>query len=96
MNQPHPAWIIFLTIPIVHWACHSLSHWWRHRAKDDAVSVEATEASTAQSSTNADVPSNEQSAQAHNASDNVSSANESSTVGTATMESIDDETEKSK
>lgn len=92
MNQAHPAWIIFLTIPIVHWACHSLSHWWRHRAKDDVVTAKATEASTA----HADASPSEQSTQAHDVSDNASSADEPSTVGTATMEPIDDETEKSK
>lgn len=35
LNQPHPAWIAFLTIPLVEWLVHSLSRWWsaRKRAK---------------------------------------------------------------
>ena len=37
LNAPHPAWVAFLTIPIVEWAVHSLSRWWRRRKKSDAV-----------------------------------------------------------
>lgn len=32
-NQPHPAWVVFLTIPLVGWLCGALSHWWRKRRK---------------------------------------------------------------
>lgn len=31
LDQAHPAWIVFLTIPIVEWLCFSLSSWWRRR-----------------------------------------------------------------
>lgn len=37
LNQPHPAWIIFLTIPLVEWFIHSLSRWWRHRKKEPTI-----------------------------------------------------------
>ena len=33
MNQPHPAWVMFLTIPLVEWLVYSLSHWWRARKR---------------------------------------------------------------
>lgn len=33
LNQPHPAWVAFLTIPVVEWLVHSLSHWWRDRKR---------------------------------------------------------------
>lgn len=36
LNQPHPAWAAFLTIPIVEWLVHSLSRWWRHRKRAKA------------------------------------------------------------
>lgn len=32
-NDPHPAWVIFLTIPLAEWALVALSHWWRQRKK---------------------------------------------------------------
>ena len=32
-NQPHPAWVVFLTIPLVGWLTGALSHWWRKRRK---------------------------------------------------------------
>lgn len=47
LNQPHPAWVAFLTIPVVEWLVHSLSRWWRDRkrrkaaAKDAPIDVEA-------------------------------------------------------
>lgn len=47
LNQPHPAWVAFLTIPVVEWLVHSLSHWWRDRkrrkaaAKDAPIDVDA-------------------------------------------------------
>lgn len=37
LNQPHPAWVAFLTIPLVEWAVHSVSHWWRRRKKRASV-----------------------------------------------------------
>lgn len=33
LNQPHPAWVAFLTIPLVEWLVHSLSRWWRRRKR---------------------------------------------------------------
>lgn len=46
LNQPHPAWVIFLTIPVVEWIVHSISRSWRHRKRKDAViDVEAEESS---------------------------------------------------
>lgn len=33
LNQPHPAWVAFLTIPLVEWLVHSLSRWWRGRKR---------------------------------------------------------------
>ncbi len=33
LNEWHPAWVVFLTIPLVEWLVHSLSHWWRNRAR---------------------------------------------------------------
>ena len=47
LNQPHPAWVAFLTIPLVEWLAHSLSRWWRTRkrereaAKNAPIDVEA-------------------------------------------------------
>lgn len=32
-GQPHPTWVVFLTIPLVGWLCGALSHWWRRRRK---------------------------------------------------------------
>ena len=32
LNEPHPAWMAFLTIPLVEWLVHGLSRWWRGRA----------------------------------------------------------------
>lgn len=36
MNAPHPAWVIFLTIPLVEWLVHMLSRWWRGRKREKA------------------------------------------------------------
>lgn len=33
LNEWHPAWAAFLTIPLVEWLVHSLSHWWRKRSR---------------------------------------------------------------
>lgn len=47
LNQWHPAWVAFLTIPLVEWLVHSLSRWWRARkrekeaAKTAPIDVEA-------------------------------------------------------
>lgn len=47
LNQWHPAWVAFLTIPLVEWLVHSLSHWWRNckrrrnAAKCAPIDVEA-------------------------------------------------------
>ncbi len=47
LNAPHPAWVAFLTVPVVEWLVHSLKHWWRHRkrakaeAKDAPIDVDA-------------------------------------------------------
>ncbi len=47
LNQPHPAWVAFLTIPVVEWLVHSLSRWRRDRkrrkaaAKDAPIDVDA-------------------------------------------------------
>ncbi|MDR2672290.1 MAG: helix-turn-helix domain-containing protein [Coriobacteriales bacterium] len=30
-DQPHPAWIIFLTIPLYEWAAHSIRNWYRRK-----------------------------------------------------------------
>lgn len=30
-NAAHPAWVLFLTIPLVEWIIVSLSHWWQRR-----------------------------------------------------------------
>ncbi|HIW76496.1 MULTISPECIES: helix-turn-helix domain-containing protein [Gordonibacter] len=40
-NAWHPAWVSFLTIPLVEWLVHSLSRWWRRRkrAKDAAAAA---------------------------------------------------------
>lgn len=45
MNQPHPAWVIFLTIPLVEWLIHSVVRTKKiHKAKkkntDDVIEVE--------------------------------------------------------
>lgn len=46
-NAPHPAWVAFLTIPLVEWLVHSLSRWWRDRkgrkaaAKNAPIDVDA-------------------------------------------------------
>lgn len=43
LNAPHPAWVVFLTIPLVEWAVHSVSRWWRRRKKDqDVIDVESS------------------------------------------------------
>lgn len=41
MNEPHPAWVAFLTIPVVEWLVHSLSHWWRDRKRRKAAAKDA-------------------------------------------------------
>ena len=47
LNQPHPAWVAFLTIPLVEWLACSLSHWWRDRkrrkasAENEPIEVDA-------------------------------------------------------
>lgn len=41
LNQPHPAWVAFLTIPLVEWLVHSLSRWWRDRKRAKAASKAA-------------------------------------------------------
>ena len=47
-NVPHPAWVAFLTIPLVEWLVHSVSRWWRDRKrakaaeKDAPIDVEAS------------------------------------------------------
>lgn len=41
LNQPHPAWVAFLTIPVVEWLVHSLSRWWRDRKRRAAESKAA-------------------------------------------------------
>lgn len=38
-GAPHPAWVIFLTIPVVEWVVHSVSRWWRLRKKGKAATV---------------------------------------------------------
>lgn len=44
MNEPHPAWVAFLTIPLVEWLVHGLSSWWRVRKRrketPDVIDVE--------------------------------------------------------
>ena len=37
LSQPHPAWVAFLTIPLVEWFVHSLSRWWRDRKRRKAA-----------------------------------------------------------
>lgn len=32
-GQPHPAWVILLTIPLAGWLSGALSHWWKRRKK---------------------------------------------------------------
>lgn len=32
-NNPHPAWVIFLTIPLAEWAIVAISHWWRQKKR---------------------------------------------------------------
>lgn len=41
LNQPHPAWVAFLTIPVVEWLVHSLSHWRRDRKRRKAAAANA-------------------------------------------------------
>ena len=41
LNQPHPAWVAFLTIPLVEWLVWSLSHWWRGRKRHQASAESA-------------------------------------------------------
>ncbi|WP_231847608.1 XRE family transcriptional regulator, partial [Gordonibacter pamelaeae] len=41
LNQPHPAWVAFLTIPLVEWLAHSLSRWWRGRKRERAAAKNA-------------------------------------------------------
>lgn len=36
LNQPHPAWVIFLTIPLAEWLIVATSHWWRRRSASPA------------------------------------------------------------
>lgn len=33
---PHPAWLVFLTIPLVECACVACSRWWKGRCQADA------------------------------------------------------------
>ena len=33
LNEWHPAWAAFLTIPLFEWLVHSLSRWWRNRSR---------------------------------------------------------------
>lgn len=40
-NAPHPAWVAFLTIPLVEWLVHSLSHWRRDRKRAKAAAKNA-------------------------------------------------------
>ncbi|OUO91817.1 XRE family transcriptional regulator [Gordonibacter sp. An230] len=44
-NAPHPAWVAFLTIPLVEWLVRSLSRWWRGRkrsaGKREPIDVDA-------------------------------------------------------
>ena len=35
MGHPHPAWVAFLTIPLVTWLLNALSHWWQGRKASD-------------------------------------------------------------
>lgn len=37
MNAAHPAWVVFLTIPVVEWLIHAISRWWRRRKKEQTV-----------------------------------------------------------
>ncbi len=41
LNQPHPAWVAFLTIPLVEWLVVSLSHWWNARKRRARVEADA-------------------------------------------------------
>ena len=36
-NNAHPAWVIFLTIPLAEWAIVATSHWWGRRKKAKAA-----------------------------------------------------------
>ncbi len=36
-NNAHPAWVIFLTIPLAEWAIVATTHWWRRRKKAKAA-----------------------------------------------------------
>ncbi|WP_080799223.1 helix-turn-helix transcriptional regulator [Arabiibacter massiliensis] len=40
-NAPHPAWVAFLTIPLVEWLVWSLSHWRRDRKRAKAAAKNA-------------------------------------------------------
>lgn len=40
-NAPHPAWVAFLTIPLVEWLVHSLSRWWRERKRRTSAAENA-------------------------------------------------------
>ena len=33
-GEPHPAWVAFLTIPLVEWLACSVSRWWRNLGRD--------------------------------------------------------------
>ncbi|MDR1089373.1 MAG: helix-turn-helix domain-containing protein [Coriobacteriales bacterium] len=39
LGQPHPAWIIFLTIPLWEWAAHSIRRWYRRKKAAEKTSV---------------------------------------------------------
>jgi len=45
VGAPHPAWVVFLTIPVVEWAVHTVSRVWRTNRKakagPDIIDVEA-------------------------------------------------------
>lgn len=52
-NSWHPAWVVFLTIPLVEWLMHSLSRWWRTRKREQAARKSAPIDVEAQSETSA-------------------------------------------
>ena len=35
LNEPHPAWVAFLTIPLAEWLFAALAHWWHKSRKKD-------------------------------------------------------------
>ena len=41
LNEPHPAWVAFLTIPVVEWLVHGLSNWWRDRKRRKEAAANA-------------------------------------------------------